>query len=157
MASSHQTMFVLLLLTALPSILQASRMAPSDHIGSVATAPSSQFLTRDMAPPMPPLPPAGKPEIAVGKRWGDTQVVADGSVPSPGVGHKQLLQWSVWATKATVLTASRCKINLGLSSLRALSKHTLIKNIYVCLHCMHICNFLSHINEVDYISICWHI
>ncbi|RCV15644.1 hypothetical protein SETIT_3G073600v2 [Setaria italica] len=106
MASSHKIvigLLVLLLLTSSsPSMLQAARMVPSDHaradqahveesvpspIGSIATASPSQDLARDMAPPMmPPSPPSGKPEMPVAKRWGTIEV-ADGSVPSPGVGH----------------------------------------------------------------------
>jgi hypothetical protein len=112
MASSHKiviALFVLLLLAPSPSVLQASaRMVPGDraradqaHVeesvptspsggSSIASAPPSQDLARDMAPPMmPPSPPSGsgKPETpVVGKRWGTVEV-ADGSVPSPGVGH----------------------------------------------------------------------
>ncbi|KAJ1262099.1 hypothetical protein BS78_09G081300 [Paspalum vaginatum] len=112
-SSSHKIVigFCVLLMTASPSMLQA-RMAPSDHaradqarvsdsippspIGSIATAAlPSQNLAQDMTRPMPiPAAPgmASKPEIAVdNKRWGTTQV-ADGSVPSPGVGHGQTLQ-----------------------------------------------------------------
>ena len=82
-------------------MLQA-RMAPSDrrharadhqaHVRESLRSPASQDVTRDMAPPMPPAPPASasKTEIAVAKRWGTTQ--ADWSVPSPGVGHQQMLQ-----------------------------------------------------------------
>nr|CAB3463546.1 unnamed protein product [Digitaria exilis] len=77
-----------------------ARMAPSDHaradqaqhvsesvprqIGSIAAA----LPSHDLAPPMPPSPPSGEPEMAMvaAKRWGTTQVT-DGSVPSPGIGH----------------------------------------------------------------------
>ncbi|CAD6334332.1 unnamed protein product [Miscanthus lutarioriparius] len=62
------------------------------HVKESLPSPASQDVTRDMAPLMPPAPPASasKTEIAVAKRWGTTQ--ADGSVPSPGVGHQQVLQ-----------------------------------------------------------------
>ncbi|CAL4910825.1 unnamed protein product [Urochloa decumbens] len=105
MASSNKFvtgLFVLLLLASSPTMLQA-RMVPSDHaradqahivkeslpspVGSIATTAPSQDLARNLAPPMPPTP-SGKPEeTAVTKRWGTAQVTADGSVPSPGVGH----------------------------------------------------------------------
>ena len=95
MASSNEFvigLFVLLLLTSSPSMLQAARMAPGDRARadqarakeSVVPSPIGAIAT---APPMPPSPPSGKPEMAVdAKRWGTTQVT-DGSVPSPGVGH----------------------------------------------------------------------
>jgi len=78
-------------------------MAPSDgrhaqadqaHVKESLPSPSQDLTSRDMAPPMPPAPPlaggGSKTEIAVAKRWGTTQ--ADGSVPSPGIGHPQMLQ-----------------------------------------------------------------
>jgi len=95
MASSNEFvigLFVLLLLTSSPSMLQAARMAPGDRARadqarakeSVVPSPIGAIAT---TPPMPPSPPSGKPEMAVdAKRWGTTQVT-DGSVPSPGVGH----------------------------------------------------------------------
>ncbi|CAL4896208.1 unnamed protein product [Urochloa decumbens] len=106
MASSNKTvtaLFVLLLLASSPTMLQA-RMVPSDHaradqahivkeslpspVRSIVTTVPSQDLARDMAPPSIPPTPSGKPEeTAVAKRWGTAQVTADGSVPSPGVGH----------------------------------------------------------------------
>jgi hypothetical protein len=100
MASSHKIVFVLLLLIASSSMLVQARMAPSDrrraradqaHVKESVPSPSED-VTRDVAPPMPPAPPAtaSKTEVAVTKRWGTTQ--ADGSVPSPGVGHQQMLQ-----------------------------------------------------------------
>ena len=82
MASSHKkVVFVLLLLTASSSMLQA-RMAPSDqqharadqaYVVKESLPSASQELTRDMAPPMPPAPPASasKTEIAVDKALGD--------------------------------------------------------------------------------------
>ncbi|OEL34439.1 hypothetical protein BAE44_0004545 [Dichanthelium oligosanthes] len=95
MASSHKIvtgLFVLLLSTSSPTMLQA-RMAPSDQharadqVHAKESVPRPIDLAREMAPPMPPAPPAGEPEtMAIAKHWGTTQV-ADGSVPSPGVGH----------------------------------------------------------------------
>ncbi|PUZ63565.1 hypothetical protein GQ55_3G078000 [Panicum hallii var. hallii] len=95
MASSHKIvigLFVLLLLTSSPSMLQAARMVPGDHARAdqahvKESVPASPIATITTAPPMPPSPPSGKPDMAVvAKRWGTTQVT-DGSVPSPGVGH----------------------------------------------------------------------
>jgi hypothetical protein len=53
---------------------------------------SSPSVSQDLlpvftAPPTPPLVLTDKPEIATAKRRQIIQVVADGSVPSPGVGH----------------------------------------------------------------------
>ncbi|CAN6331042.1 unnamed protein product [Urochloa humidicola] len=90
-------LFVLLLLASSPTTMLQARMVPSDHaradqalvkeslpspVGSIATTAPSQDLARDMAPP------SGEPEeTAIAKGWGTAQVTADGSVPSPGVGH----------------------------------------------------------------------
>jgi hypothetical protein len=84
MASSHKIVFVLLLLIASSSMLRADQA----HVKESVPNPSQDV----MASLMPPAPPASanKTEIAVAKRWGTTQ--ADGSVPSPGIGHQQILQ-----------------------------------------------------------------
>lgn len=113
MASAHKIVFVLLLLTASSSsMLQARTMAPSDRQqaqidhqaaahakgGRAYPSPSSQQLTRDdtassMTPP--PAPPASNTEVAVAVAKGGeamAQSAADGSVPSPGIGHHKMLQ-----------------------------------------------------------------
>ena len=96
-SSSHKIVIglfvVILLLTSSPPMLQARMMAPGDrargdqaHVKESAPSPAIGTIIAT-APPMPPSPPpSGKPEMAVAKRWETTQV-ADGSVPSPGVGH----------------------------------------------------------------------
>lgn len=113
MASAHKIVFVLLLLTASSSsMLQARTMAPSDRqhaqtdhqvaahakeIRETLLSPSSQQLTRDTAPSMtpPPAPPATNTEVVVAAAKGGeamAQSAADGSVPSPGIGHHKMLQ-----------------------------------------------------------------
>ncbi|NP_001143233.2 uncharacterized protein LOC103630130 precursor [Zea mays] len=113
MASAHKIVFVLLLLTASSSsMLQARTMAPShdrqhaqtDHQAAAHAkereslpSPSSQQLTRDTAPSTtpPPAPPASNTEVAVAVAKGGeamAQSAADGSVPSPGIGHHKMLQ-----------------------------------------------------------------
>ncbi|KAL6619901.1 hypothetical protein ACP70R_035040 [Stipagrostis hirtigluma subsp. patula] len=94
-------LIMFLLLASSPSMVQA-RMVPRNNAqaqvhaeesnpsldGSIIDAPASpsHVLPAEVAPPTPPSPPAGKPEMAAAKRWGTGQVT-DGSVPSPGAGH----------------------------------------------------------------------
>lgn len=113
MASPHKIVFVLLLLTASSSsMLQARTMAPSDrqhaqtdhqaaaHAKERETlpSPSSQQLTRDdtaSSTTPPPAPPASNTEVVVVAAKGGeamAQSAADGSVPSPGIGHHKMLQ-----------------------------------------------------------------
>ncbi|RLN01132.1 hypothetical protein C2845_PM06G09980 [Panicum miliaceum] len=99
MAASHAAIAIvtsLLLLAWSQSSLVHARMMPRDHScvqhameSSSSSSPSvSQDLLRVFtAPPTPPLVLTDKPEIATAKRRQIIQVVADGSVPSPGVGH----------------------------------------------------------------------
>ncbi|OQU77605.1 hypothetical protein SORBI_3009G076550 [Sorghum bicolor] len=81
MASSHKIVFVLLLLIASSSMLEA-RVVRSDRRRH---ARADQAHVKESVPN-----PSQDTEIAVAKRWGTTQ--ADGSVPSPGIGHQQILQ-----------------------------------------------------------------
>lgn len=115
MASAHKIVFVLLLLTASSaSMLQARTMAPSDrhrqhaqtdhqaaaHAKERETlpSPSSQQLTRDdtaSSTTPPPAPPASNTEVVVAAAKGGeamAQSAADGSVPSPGIGHHKMPQ-----------------------------------------------------------------
>lgn len=62
-----------------PSDRRHAQEADQPHVESLPS-PYQDLTSKDMAPPMPPAPPASA------KRWGATQV-ADGSVPSPGIGH----------------------------------------------------------------------
>ncbi|CAN6326333.1 unnamed protein product [Urochloa humidicola] len=85
-----------LLLLASSQCLVHVRMVPRDHpyVHAVVEIPSSPPVSQDLlqeftAPPTPPLAltTGDKPEIATDNRRQIIQVVADGSVPSPGVGH----------------------------------------------------------------------
>ncbi|PUZ63564.1 hypothetical protein GQ55_3G077900 [Panicum hallii var. hallii] len=101
MAASHAAIAIvtsLLLLGSSQSSLVHARMMPRDHsyvqhaMESSSSSSSSPSVSQDLlrvftAPPTPPLVLTDKPEIATAKRRQIIQVVADGSVPSPGVGH----------------------------------------------------------------------
>ncbi|RLN27696.1 hypothetical protein C2845_PM05G09500 [Panicum miliaceum] len=98
MAASHTASIVILTLLLLASSqsLVHARIMPRDHSyvqHAVESPPSSsppsvsQDLLRVFTAPPTPLVLTDKPEIATAKRRQIIQVVTDGSVPSPGVGH----------------------------------------------------------------------
>jgi len=103
MAASHAAIAIvtslLLLVASSQSSLVHARMMPRDHYSYVQQAmemenPSSPSASQDLLPvvlaaPPTPLILTSKPEIATAKRRQIIQVVEDGSVPSPGVGHHQ--------------------------------------------------------------------
>lgn len=103
MASSHSTAIVIvtLLLLASSQSLVHARMAPRDqpHVHAVqspSTSTASSAVSQDLlqvfaalpAPTPVMVPTDDKPEIATANGRQIIEVVnADGSVPSPGVGH----------------------------------------------------------------------
>ncbi|CAL4903414.1 unnamed protein product [Urochloa decumbens] len=95
MAASHTAIVTLLLLASSQSLVHA-RMVPKDHphVHAVEIIPSSSpSVSQDLlqvftAPPTPLALTTDKPEtMTTAKRRLIIQVAADGSVPSPGVGH----------------------------------------------------------------------
>ncbi|OEL34443.1 hypothetical protein BAE44_0004549 [Dichanthelium oligosanthes] len=100
-ASQHSAIVIvtLLLLASSQSSLVHARMVPRDHPhvhaeesrASTGASPSSdsQDLLQVFTAPPTPLILTDKPEVAAGaaKRRQIIQATADGSVPSPGIGH----------------------------------------------------------------------
>jgi len=100
MAASHGAAIAivtsLLLLASSQSSLVHARMMPRDdhshsYVQHAMEIPSSPSVSQDLltAPPTPLVLTGKQPEIATAERRQTIQVVADGSAPSPGVGHHQ--------------------------------------------------------------------
>ena len=98
MAASHAAIAIvtslLLLVASSQSSLVHARMMPRDdhshsYVQHAMEIPSSPSVSQDLltAPPTPLVLTGKQPEIATAERRQTIQVVADGSAPSPGVGH----------------------------------------------------------------------
>ncbi|KAF8667065.1 hypothetical protein HU200_053241 [Digitaria exilis] len=88
MATSHAAIviFTLLLLASSPSLVHARTMPHAHDASASSSLVSQDFLQVFKAPPAP-LVLTDKPEIAAAERRQIIEATADGSVPSPGIGH----------------------------------------------------------------------
>ncbi|KAF8725567.1 hypothetical protein HU200_020101 [Digitaria exilis] len=92
MATSHTAIVIvtLLMLASSPSLVHARTMPrdhPHAHDASASSSRFSQNFLRVFKAPPAPLVLTDKLEIAAAERRQIIEATADGSVPSPGIGH----------------------------------------------------------------------